>query len=361
MTKVAIKAEGKELFTLYQTSSRFMYLSSALEANNNNVQSCAALAMAAWCAIESLVISSDEERPDCPEGDSTAEEILLFPDSTVLSVRSEADSATDVLSPIIKRLVRAYIECKSQSKKKSSQVDDDDGSLSSTINNTLLGKILSIATSSASDESGVTDIRLSKLLHCAVWNQTRYENELSASQTDVIREVLRSTMKIMKSNLPNDEDDKLYFHLIDELKVFIHAQTKRLGDVIDADLLQVISSSLHITFTSHFIDLRLLYFNRHSSWVLCKSPVTKKKREYKLLKETCLQIQQAEEKFADSSDGQNDQDLCFFTQWAAVQLHHAILKEHLYLAKLSEASESSRVQYRSKQTINYIKTLETCR
>ena len=358
MTKVAIKAEGKELFTSYQTSSRFTYLSSALEANNNNVQSCAALAMAAWCAIESLSISSDEERL---EGDSTAEEILLFPDSTVLSVRSEADSATDVLSPIIKRLVRAYIECKSPSKKKSSQVDDD-GSFSSTINNTLMGKILSVATSSASDESSVTDIRLSKLLHCAGWNQTRYEDELSASQiADVIREILRSTMKIMKNNIPNDEDDKLYFHLIDELKVFIHAQTKRLGDVIDADLLQVISSSLHITFTSHFIDLRLLYFSRHSSWVLCKSPVTNKKREYKLLKESCLQIQQAEEKFADSFEGQSVQDLCFFTQWAAVQLHHAILKEHLYLAKLSEASESSRVQYRSKQTTNYIQTLGTCR
>ena len=359
MTKAAIKAEGKELFTSYQTSSRFMYLSSALDANNNNVQSCAALAMAAWCAIESLVISSDEERL---EGDSTAEEILLFPDSTVLDVRSETDSATDVLSPIIKRLVRAYIECKSPSKKESSQVDDDDGSLSSTITNTLMGKILSVATSSASDENGVTDIRLSKLLHCAVWNQTRYENELSASQiADVIREVLRSTMKIMKSNLPNDEDDKLYFHLIDELKVFIHAQTKRLGDVIDADLLQVISSSLHITFILHFIDLRLLYFSRHSSWVLYKSPVTKKKREYKLLKESCLQMQQAEEKFADSAEDQSVQDLCFFTQWAAVQLHHAILKEHLYLAKLSEASESSRVQYRSKQTTNYIQTLGTCR
>ena len=359
-----MKAAGKELFNTYQIANRFMMLSSSLEASGDTAESCAALSMSAWCAIESLVAVSSVNTDEVFEGDSTSEEILLFPDSAFLSPRSQDNDSTTIgLSPIIKRLARAYIHDRT-SKDKQSQSDDTSpqrGPSSYTLEQTLTGKVMTVASSSAS-ESGSNNkvltgkISLSKLLHCAVWNQKRYKEELSTAQiADIVREVLISTLKIAKSN-----DDGIYLHFIDELKLFLHAQTKRLGDIVDADLLQVISSSFHVIFSAQLVDPRLLNFPRQSAWALRKSVISAKRVEYKLLQASCTQLQQAEKKFLESSaDEHSVQDVCFFAQWASVQLHRAILSEHL---ALSEVSESDRIftQVRSV-TKKYLRAISTCR
>ena len=354
-----MKAAGKELFNTYQIANRFMMLSSSLEASGDTAESCAALSMSAWCAIESLVAVSSVNTDEVFEGDSTSEEILLFPDSAFLSPRSQDNDSTTIgLSPIIKRLARAYIHDRT-SKDKQSQSDDtlpQRGPSSYTLEQTLTGKVMTVASSSATNNKVPTGkISLSKLLHCAVWNQKRYKEELSTSQiADIVREVLISTLKIAKSN-----DDGIYLHFIDELKLFLHAQTKRLGDIVDADLLQVISSSFHVIFSAQLVDPRLLNFPRQSAWALRKS-ISAKRVEHKLLQASCTQLQQAEKKFLESSaDEHSVQDVCFFAQWASVQLHRAILSEHL---ALSEVSESDRIftQVRSV-TKKYLRAISTCR
>ena len=359
-----MKAAGKELFNTYQIVNRFMMLSSSLEASGDTAESCAALSMSAWCAIESLVAVSSVNTDEVFEGDSTSEEILLFPDSAFLSRSQDNDSTTIGLSPIIKRLARAYIHDRT-SKDKQSQSDDtlpQRGPSSYTLEQTLTGKVMTVASSSAS-ESGSNNkvltgkISLSKLLHCAVWNQKRFKEELSTSQiADIVREILISTLKIAKSN-----DDGIYLHFIDELKLFLHAQTKRLGDIVDADLLQVISSSFHVIFSAQLVDPRLLNFPRQSAWALRKSVICAKRVEYKLLQASCTQLQQAEKKFLESSaDEHSVQDVCFFAQWASVQLHRAILSEHLALSEVSE-SDRTRVKQVRSVTKKYLRAISTCR
>lgn len=325
-TKVAMKAADNELFDKYQIANRFMMLSSSLEASGDTAESCAALSMSAWCAIESLVAVSSVNTDEVFEGDSTSEEILLFPDSSFLSARSQDNDSTTIgLSPIIKRLARAYIHDRTLSKDEKSQNDDtlpQRGALPSsyTLEQTLTGKVMTVASSSASESGSSTTtngtnnkvltgkISLSKLLHCAVWNQKRYKEDLSIAQiADIVREVLKSTLKIAKSN-----DAGLSLHIIDELKLFLHAQTKRLGDIIDADLLQVISSSFHVIFSAQLVDPRLLNFPRQSAWAMHKSVISAKRVEFKHLQASCTQLQQAEKRFLESSaDEHSVQDVAF--------------------------------------------------
>ena len=237
-----------------------------------------------------------------------------------------------------------------------------------------MGKVFEVACSSSSDgESSsrsadklVGEIRLSKLLHCAVWNKKRYEEELSTSQiADIVREILKSTTKVAKSNLA---EEHLSFHLIEEMKIFLQAQKMRLGDSVDPDLLQVLSSSFHVSLAARLVDSRLLYFPRPSSWVLCKSTV--ENREYKFLQYACIQLQLAEKQFATAfTDEHSIHDACFFAQWAAVQLHLAILFEHLSLGKLSQnacvVDDSNNVHSVAKQIptvgMKYASSLSTSR
>lgn len=328
-------------------------------------ESCAALAMAAWCSIESMApsaegTSSTSDDNGEVEGDSVAEEMLLFPESTILGRTPPDHATTSGLATIIKRLTRAYITYRIPFIDGSTQHGGDTvvtgDSLSNALSNTLLGKVLEVACPPTSDKV-VGQLRLSKLLHCAVWNQKRYEEELSPSQiSDIIREVLKSTIEVLvKSDLAGEEDDKMRtssLHLLEELKIFLQAQKKRLGDFVDPGLLQVLCSSFHVSFAAHFIDSRLLYLPRPSSWILCKSAV--KKREYKLLQYSCMHLQLAEKQFAASfMDEDSIHDDCFFAQWAAVQLHHAILSEQLSLAKSSADAtlmdESIRVHSLARQ------------
>jgi hypothetical protein len=332
---VAIKASDKELFNTYQISSRFMLLSSALDATKKYAESCAALALAAWCAIEYLPQTSGTTRlneVESNEGDLIAENILLFHETT-LDSRSQDSVVFSGLSPILTRLTRAYIQHRKQLKDQSFQ---DDRTLSAGItltqalNNTMMEKVIVAASSLGENEDcSLGVIRFSKLLDCAVWNQKRYEHDLSAAQiAGVVREVLKSAIKVAKIDLADDYE--LFLYVTEELKCFLQAQTRRLGNFIDPDSLQVLSSSFHVTFAVQLVDSQLFHLPRQSSWVLCKSSVTK--QELKILQLSCLHLKLAERQFVTAfMNKDNVQDACFFAQWAAVQLYHAILLEHLSL------------------------------
>ncbi|KAL7541613.1 hypothetical protein ACHAXR_011062 [Thalassiosira sp. AJA248-18] len=339
LAKVAIKAPNKDLFNAYQLPNRFVNLSAALEINSSTAESCAALAMAAWCTIETMSAqSSAKSKLDTNEvaGDSTSEEILLFPESTFMGIRSQTDVQTSGLSPIIKRLCRNLLKEESQD----NCITHAGDSLARSLEHTLMGKVLEAAcmpTSSNSDNL-MMQIRLSKLLHCAVWNQKRYEEELCTAQiADIVRDILKSAIRATKSNLADEEHKSLLpsLHLFEELKIFLQTQEKRLGNFIDSDVLQVLSSSFHVSFAAHLVDSRLLCFPRPTSWVLGSDTINK--RQHKLLEHSCSQLQLAEKQFAAASiDERSVHDVCFFAQWSAVQLHYAILFEHLYLAKSSQ-------------------------
>lgn len=346
LCKVAIKAADKTLFSIYQIPNRYVHLSSALDASGCKGESCAALAMAAWCSIEIMASSSVKltSDSDAIEGDSASEEILLFPESAILDTLSRDNGAALGLMPIMNRLARNYIECRDPSKHASIAMQDSDDRISDILKNTLVGKVLEVASSAEDNESSSSQgapkvlglIRISKLFHSIVWNKKRYEDELSASEiASIIREIVKCTIKVTK----NSHDDELVHHMMDELKLFLQAQRRRLGDCIEPGLLQVISSSLHVSFASRLIESRLLLFPRSPSWSLFNSPEGNiiEGRKSKLLLLAYNQLQTAERQFASAhTDESIHDDACFFAQWAAVQFHQSILFEHLSLAKLSQ-------------------------
>ncbi|KAL3766413.1 hypothetical protein ACHAW5_008650 [Stephanodiscus triporus] len=335
LARVAVKASDKELFNTYQISSRFMLLSSALDATKKYAESCAALALAAWCAIECSSQFSETTRlneDESDEGDLIAEKILLFHETT-LDSRSQDSVVFSGLSPVLTRLTRAYIQHIKLLKDQSFQ---DDRTLSAGItltqalNNTMMEKVIVAASSLGENEDcSLGVIRFSKLLDCAIWNQKHYEHDLSAAQiAGIVREVLKSAIKVAKTDLTDDYE--LFLHVTEELKCFLQAQIKRLGNFIDLDSLEVLSSSFHVTFAVQLVDSQLFNLPRLSSWVLCKSSLTK--QEFKILQLSCLHLQLADRQFVTAfMNKDNVQDACFFAQWAALQLYHAILLEHLSL------------------------------
>ncbi len=345
LAKVATKASDKELFNTYQISSRFMLLSSALDAAGKNAESCAACALAAWCAIEYLPQFSRTTRLDEDEsndGDMIVDKILLFHETTQ-DGKSQDSVVFSGLSPILTRLTRAYIEHRKQLKDHSSQEDRSlsaGNSHTQALNNTMIGKVIMAASTSLGEGEALKGtslgvIRFSKLLDCALWIQKCPEHDLSASQiAGVVREVLKSALKVTKTCLADDYEE--FLHITEELKYFVQTQTRRLGKFIDADLLQVLSSSFYVTFAVQLVDTQLFNIPRQSSWALCKSSVTK--HDFKILQLSCMHLQLAEEQFVTAFMNKDSiQDACFFAQWAAVQLHRAILLENLSLAISDDA------------------------
>ena len=342
LAKVATKASDRELFNTYQISSRFMLLSSALDAAGKHAESCAACALAAWCAIEYLPQFSRTTRLDEDESNAVMDKILLFHETTQ-DGRSQDSVVFGGLSPILTRLTRAYIEHRKQLKDHSSQEDrslSSGNSLTQALNNTMIGKVIMAASTSSGEGEALKGtslgvIRFSKLLDCALWIQKRPEHDLSASQiAGVVREVLKTTLKVTKICLADDYEE--FLHITEELKYFVQTQTRRLGKFIDTDLLQVLLSSFYVTFAVQLVDTQLFNLPRQSSWALCKSSVTK--HEFKILKLSCMHLQLAEEQFVTAFMNKDSiRDACFFAQWAAVQLHRAILLEHLSLAISDDA------------------------
>ena len=322
-----------------------MLLSSALDASGKNAESCAACALAAWCAIEYLPQFSRTTRLDEDEsndGDMTADKILLFHETTQ-DGRSQDSVVFSGLSPILTRLTRDYIEHRKQLKDQLSQEDRSlsaGNSLTQGLNNTMIGKFIMAASTSFGEGEALKGtslgvIRFSKLLDCALSIQKRPQHNQSASQiAGVVREVLKSALKVTKIYLADDYEE--FLHITEELKYFVQTQTKRLGKFIGSDLLQVLLSSFHVIFVLNLVDTKLFNLPRQSSWVLCKSSVTK--QDFKILQLSCMHLQLAEGQFVTAFVNKDSvQDACFFAQWAAVQLYRAILMEHLSLAISDDA------------------------
>ena len=360
LSKVAIKAPNKYLFNAYQMPNRYMALSSQLETNGCVAESCAAITMAAWCLIEAIADKSNSDNGDeDEEGDSASEEILLFPENTFQGLSSHSDGDVSGLSPIIKRLILCYSKSREPAEEETSP-----HTIAMTLKHTLMGKVLeaSCTSSGLSSVKPVGQIRLSKLLHCAVWNQKRYEEELSTARiADIIRVVLRSTIKMARSNEEHTNSQTSSLHTLEELKMFLLAQKKRLGGFVDPEVLQVLSSSFHVAFAAYLVDSRILYLPRLKSWSLGNSRVNNE--QLMLLEYSCVQLQQAEKHFsATSSNESSTCDVCFFAQWSAVQLHQAILHEHATLAKTS-STEARGIDETSRMSVwmKYASTLSTVR
>ena len=364
LSKVAIRASNKSLFDTYQIAPRCVFLSSALEAGSRRVESCAALAMATWCSIE--VLASSEEISNTEEnvkGDPTSEEILLFPGNAVLDAKPrDGDAGGGGLASIFNRLTRAYIDCRSPPKENTETVPAGDLPLQ-ILKDTLMGKLLEascfseVCDEEEPDDKSVQRLSLCKLLHSIVWNKKRHQGELSMTQAgDIVRTILKSSVRIAK-NHPVAEGPLM--HIIEELKLFLQTHTKRLAEVAasPAPTLQVFSSSLHVSLASRLVDSRLFFFPRASSWTLRKSTI-KEEWERRLLKCACGHLHLAEKHLAPMPMDRHRLDtIRYNAQRAAVQLQHAILLEHLSLAKLSRGGRlaeqsSTREKYASAVSIS---------
>ena len=320
-------------------------LASSFQSSGNHCEACAALATAAWCAIESIHPDDGENE----EGDPISEEILLYPQHSPDVIDRREDISSSGLPNVIFKLADAYlkyIKCEEVSRDLLGE-------------RTLMYKILH-----AARPSSKTDPRracLSKILHYTVFNQKRYEKELSTSQiAQIIRVVLKGCVKaIIKSSQCEAWSSEDSVHCLDEVKLFLNAQNKKLSDLEDSDFLQVLSSSLHVSFATALADSRSFQFPRLSSWPARKSYI--KQRDLVPIQQACLQLQVAIKCFssADDGDGTHEQDVCFFVQSAAVQLHGAILWEHLSLARLSETDEPIARKI-SSVSLKYDLALKSC-
>ncbi|KAL3816332.1 hypothetical protein ACHAXA_011432, partial [Cyclostephanos tholiformis] len=358
LTKVATKASDKELFNTYQVSSRYMLLSSALDASGKYAESCAALALAACCALECSPQLYGITKVESNEGDLIAEKILLFHE-TALDGRSQDRVG---LSAILTRLTRTYIEHRKKLKDilaRDCLILSSGHSLTLALKNTIIEKIMVAASTSSGEKKSFEGTSLgtifySKLLDCAV----RPERDLTAAQiAGVVRDVLRSAIKVAKFNLADDYD--FFLHVTEELNCFLQAQKRRLDILIDPDLLQVLSSSFHVTFALQLFDSQLFYLPRKSSWALCENSL--EKQEFKILQLSCMHLQLAERQFAKAfMDEASARDACFFVQWAAVQFHLAILSEYLSLAISDDAQTISHSLTKKIQLVTEKHTSALC-
>ncbi len=361
LSKIAIKAASVEMFDKYQIYNRYMMLSSVMETSGHTRESIATMAVALWSVIEQMKISVEKNMSDeeAAVGDSISEHVLLFPATHASAFESNETAVSSILS----KLTRSYVDFR-QSSTDANRAQDS--SLSKCLDKTLIGKLLDVATSSPKDGQCEknSQLNLSKLLHNAVWNQKRYEVLSSAQLAEIVREVLLSITKAVKRCISreNDSSDITASHLIEEAKTFLQAQKKRVGDVTDRDVHQVISSSFHTYFAAILMESNFISFPRPSMWVLCQGM---KGSDHVLLKYSYSQLQHADSLFSeDSTHDDCITDACFFAQWAAIQFHQAVLMEHLSLGKIScdvpSNGTRSFIRYNHSATEKYRSSLSTC-
>jgi hypothetical protein len=361
MMRVAIKAPDDELFNTYQLPNRYMFLSSALDAAGCVTESIAALAMAAQCALESASPSSEKSKSYSQIRDDMAPmRILLFPENAVLDLEPHCTELADALAPIIKRLVRTYIDhgnsTTSESRCKSTSPIRE---------NTLIDEVLALASTSSTMQR--SHIRLSKLLDYVLWKQNRIDSAVPvAEKIIVVHDVLKFASKIAKSN--TECDDALFMHFFEDMGNFINTQRKRFSDIYEPELVRNLVSTLHVTFAGQLIESRLLYLPKPTSWVLRQSSTTK--RELKLLQLASIHLDLAETQLAAGGLNQCDahaHDACYFARLSAVQLLHAIVSEHISLAEISNDTShdpsivSSFVKQIQACMRKYTRILGTCR
>jgi hypothetical protein len=155
------------------------------------------------------------------------------------------------LSPIITRLTRTYIEHVKNMKYQSPgecHSSSSGYSLTQALKMTEVEKVIVAASSSfgeneSSKGKGAGTILFSELLDYAIWNHEGPGNDISASQiAGVVREIMRSAIKVVEHNLVDDSD--LLLHVTEELNYFLQAQAKRLEILADQYYRQVLSSEL---------------------------------------------------------------------------------------------------------------------
>ena len=360
LSKLSIKKASVEMFDKYQIYNRYMMLSSIMETNGHTRESIATMAVALWSVIEEMKILAEMNAVDeeAAVGDTVSEHVLLFP-ATYASAFESNETAT---SSILSKLTRTYVDFR-ESSAGANIVQDN--CLPKCLEKTLIGKLLDVASSSCKEGKQDTNrqLNLSKLLHYAIWNQKRYEVLTSAQLAEIVREVLLSIAKITKRCISRDDGfTETASHLIEEAKTFLQAQKKRVGDVTDRDVHQVMSSSFHTYFAAIMMDSKCVEHPRPSMWVQCQGANSS---EQLLLKQSYSQLQHADYLFTeDSSNEDSITDACFFAQWAAIQFRQAVLMEHLSLGKIScdlpSNGTRSFIRYNHSATEKYRSSLSTC-
>lgn len=243
-------------------------------------------------------------------GDTTSEEILLFPTAALVDVQSnsETDRVVDGTSVIIIKLARACIELKAS--RSVSSINIPKG--------TAFAQVLDAATDHENKLS------VSKLLDHTIWGNGLFT---VTDALELTREILKCSSKVLKSYISNDSsacDQDGIFSFLEELGDFLCLQKERMKDIVNPDDLQVISSAFHVSLGMKVIDSQLLRFPKQK---ICLDGKTMDRIQNTIHGFSIEQLNQAEWLFQSHNSSDQSQDACFFVQWAAVLLYQAILSE----------------------------------
>lgn len=369
LSRVAIKATDEHLFNTYQLPNRYIQLSSSLDALGCTEESIGALAMAAYCTLELLSPSSEKTHSDSKTiCDNISKKILLFPENVILDSASQSSDLAEDVSPITKRLIRAYIEYgKSLTNKSQDDANPIQDSILHTIRkNTFIEEVLEAASASRGGRrSHFGSIRLSRLLDFVLWNPTLIDRVVLTSEKIIfLHDVLRSTTKVAKTI--SEDDDSLFLLIIEEVNEFITTQKKRFVNMLEPDSVRELISTFHVIVAGHLVESRFMFLPKPTSWVLRQSSITE--RELMILQQACIHLKQAKSQLEDGDSNQCvSYYACNFARLAAVQLLLAIFSEHLSLAETEKGmnSESSNALSLLKSiesvTEKYTLTLSACR
>lgn len=368
LLRVAIKATDEHLFNTYQLPNRYMQLSSSLDALGCTEESIGALAMAAYCTLELLLPSSEKTHSDSKAICDKSKKILLFPGNITLDLAPQCSDLDEDVSPITKRLIRAYIEYRKSLTNKSQ--DDakpvQDSVLHTIRKNTFIEEVLDVASASRGERrSHFWDIRLSRLLEFVLWDPTLVDRAvLTTDKIIFMHDILKSATKVAKRI--SEDDDSLFLHIIEEVKEFINTQEKRFVNMLAPGSVRELISTFHVIVAGQLVESRIMFLPKPTYWVLRQSSITK--RELKILQQACIHLKLAKSQL---EDGDSNQCIscyaCHFARLAAVQLLLAIYAEHLSLAEVAKGmnSESSNAPSLVKSiesvTEKYSLTLSTCR
>jgi len=161
-------------------------------------------------------------------------------------------------------------------------------------------------------------------------------------------------LKSYTLNKPHDRQNKLVSAVSKELDKFLCLQISRLRSLISNEDLQVISSALHVIFAMCMTDAPFISFPKQHLHLHLKKD-RRSDVQCTMVEFSLHNMQSAVEVFAKASN-ENDiiQDVCFFVQWSAISVHHAILFEHYSIIAPCDEIEVAPMQ-------QYVKVLDICK
>ena len=337
LTRLAMKGSSNTSFHKYQIPNRYLLLASTFEAGGLTNETCAALALAAWSATKKniYIVPSDD---DVFIGDTVSEEILLFPRTALPNICPQSPTYLDGLAVIINKLTRACIE----------SLETNSSSKTILPSNSTLWNLLQ---SSNRETKGM---QISILFDFIIWDNRTYT---ITQILELIRELLKCATKLLKSytlNKPHDRQNKLVSAVSKELDKFLCLQISRLRSLISNEDLQVISSALHVIFAMCMTDAPFISFPKQHLHLHLKKD-RRSDVQCTMVEFSLHNMQSAVEVFAKASN-ENDiiQDVCFFVQWSAISVHHAILFEHYSIIAPCDEIEVAPMQ-------QYVKVLDICK